>query len=284
MPRAQLASALKARGLDPETYARLIPKVLDCCATPVTRGELQHRAATSEDVYLVARVLAREGKILRVGASLRTDQLKYVATAAWLGHELEELDREEALGWLAGEYLRAFGPARVADFAWWAGVTRRAAAAAIATVDTIAHDELIMRSADVAAIEECEPIDPEAVDVLPKWDSYSMGYAPDGRQRFIDDAFLSLAYTSTTGSPGATSGDGLPLILRGGRAVATWSHRFASNQLNVDVRPFEGERLPDRAFDAVGELLSASTVVRSAAEPLPRDPAPSNPGRSSRAP
>ena len=28
-----------------------------------------------------------------------------------------------------------------------------------------------------------EPLDPEAVDVVPKWDAYTMGYAPDGRHR-----------------------------------------------------------------------------------------------------
>jgi hypothetical protein len=99
------------------------------------------------------------------------------------------------------------------------------------------------------------------VDVLPKWDSYTMGYAPDGRQRFIDDQYLPLAYTSVTGSPGATSGDGLPLVLRRGRTVGTWSHRFDGHKLNVTVCPFEGERISDRAFEAVGELLSASKII-----------------------
>src|SRR5205823_15026615 len=108
--------------------------------------------------------------------------------------------------------------------------------------------------------ERTEPIEPDAVDVLPKWDSYTMAYAPDGRQRFVDDRFLSLAYTTVVGSPGATSGDGNPLILRGGRAVASWSHRFAGNRLIVSIRPFENEAAPDGVFDAVGELLDASSV------------------------
>ena len=86
---------------------------------------------------MVARVLAREGRVLRVGHSLRTDQLEYVATAAWLGQELEGVDRSEALEWLAREYLRAFGPARGVDFAWWAGVPRRSAAAALARLKTL---------------------------------------------------------------------------------------------------------------------------------------------------
>ncbi len=117
-----------------------------------------------------------------------------------------------------------------------------------------------MRTADVADFERCEAIEPAAVAVLPKWDSYTMGYAPDGRQRFIDDRFLSLAYTSLSGSPGATSGDGLPLVLRGGHAVGSWSHRINGNAMSISVMPFEGEPVSDRVFDAVGELLSASSL------------------------
>jgi Winged helix DNA-binding domain len=255
-----LARRLQYGGVDFDVYTRLTPKVLECCATPVTPSQLRACAASEHDVYLIARVLAREGKILRVGHSLRTDQLQYVSTAAWLGEELERVDASEALAWLGGEYLRAFGPARIADFAWWAGVSRGAAAAALAHARTVDRDGLLLLRDDALEVDQCEPIDPDAMDVLPKWDSYTMGYAPDGRQRFIDDRFLSLAYTSVLGSPGATSGDGLPLVLRGGRAVASWSHRFAGNRLLITITPFEEAKLPDRVFDAVGELLSASSI------------------------
>jgi len=263
----QLESILRTRGLDLETYRRLTPLVLERCATPCNRSEILSRAASPEDVYMVARVLAREGRILRVGKSLRTDQLKYVDTEAWLGHPLEDVDPTEALAWLAGEYLRAFGPARPADFAWWAGVPRRSASAALATVETVELDGYLLLKDDQADFERSRPVSPTAVAVLPKWDSYSMGYAPDGRHRFIDDPFLSLAYTSATGSPGATAGDGLPLVLVGGRAQGKWSHRFEGQRMLSTYEPFEPTLVSDRAFDAVGTLLSASSVeVTTAAE------------------
>jgi hypothetical protein len=91
-----------------------------------------------------------------------------------------------------------------------------------------------------------------------------MGYAPDGRRRFVEDQFLTRVYTSVSGSPGATSGDGLPVILRGGRAVATWSHRFAGQKLGVTVAPFEGTRMApigEAAFDGVARLLGASAMT-----------------------
>jgi hypothetical protein len=263
LPEARLESTLRSRGLDLETYRRLVPAVLECCATPLTPSQLKTCLPVPEDVYMVARVLARQGQILRVNTgSLRTDTLKYVATAAWLGQPLEKFDRGEALAWLACEYLRAFGPARVADFAWWSGCSRREADAAFAHAPTVGRNGLLLLEQDAQSFDRVEPLDPMRVDVLPKWDALTMGYAPDGRQRFIDDRYLSLAYTSVTGSPGATSGDGLPLVLRGGRAVATWSHRFAGQKLSITVAPFPEKKEPidEAAFDAVGSLLSAASV------------------------
>jgi hypothetical protein len=259
MPAEQLGTVLRARGLDLESFARLTPRVLDCCQEPVTPAQLRSCAASSEDVYMVARVLARQGRVLRVGASLRTDQLKYVGTAAWLGHELEDVDASAAFTWLAGAYLRAFGPARVSDFAWWAGVPRRAAAAALSANKPVERGDLLVLPEDSDAFDACEALPAESVAILPKWDSYTMGYAPDGRQRFIDNRYLNRAYTSTA-SPGATSGDGLPLVLFGGQAVATWSHRLAAKQLVVSLQPFDGTAISDRAFDALGELLSAPSI------------------------
>lgn len=264
MPEEKLEPTLRARGLDLDTYRRLVPGVLECCQTPVTPAQLKACLPVLDDVYLVARVLARQGRILRVnGRSLRTDTLTYVATTAWLGHSFEELDRRAALGWLAREYLRVFGPARAADFAWWSGCTRREASSALAEVSTVERDELLLLEEDADLYDRLEPVDPRRIDLLPKWDSYTMGYAPDGRQRFIEDRFVSLGYTSVLGSPGATSGDGLPLVLVGGRAVATWSHRFDGSRLAVRVSPFDETEMPpigETTFEGVAALLGASAL------------------------
>jgi hypothetical protein len=93
----RLETRLRYGNLDLETFERLVPRVLECCATPLTPAELRAWLPVADDVYMVARVLARRGQIIRVGASLRTDQLRYVATTAWLGQPLEEIDRQEAL-------------------------------------------------------------------------------------------------------------------------------------------------------------------------------------------
>ena len=100
------------------------------------------------------------------------------------------------------------------------------------------------------------PLDPAAIDLLPKWDAYTMGLAPDGRQRLIADEHLRLAY-GQKGQAGVLPGDGLPLVLQAGRAVASWSHRFERNGLRIEAKPFEPDSRVDAAvFESVERLLA----------------------------
>jgi hypothetical protein len=213
------------------------------------------------------RMMTYEGLVLRLGTSLRADSPRYVAAEAWLGQSLAEADPDESLRWLAETYLRAYGPARVEDLAWWSGAPRGRARAALAGIGLVDVGGGLMLPADQeAAFARVAPPDAEAIDLLPKWDAYTMGYAPDGRQRLVDDAHLGRAYsTARTGGAGGTSGDGLPLVLRGGRAVASWSHRFQGDRMLVTVAPFPSEPLApavcEGAYVEVGRLLGASAVA-----------------------
>jgi hypothetical protein len=264
-PHARLARRLAVDGVDLATYRRLTPRVLEAAATPLLPRDVR-RLVGEDAAVLVSRILSWEGRVLRIGGHLRVDQLRYVATHAWLGHELEAVDPAAAWAWLAHEYLRAFGPARLADFAWWAGASRQVASQALDDVQVteLGHGLLALPE-DVARFKRVQPLDPDALDVLPKWDAYTMAYAPEGRQRLVEDAHLALAYTSRENSPGAMAGDGRPLILRSGRAVATWAHRFAREQMAVTVEPFPGERLDrallEAAFEPIGRLLQARVTV-----------------------
>ena len=273
MPVQKLAGSLRYAGLDWDEYARLKERMRELLREPMTPAEAQQAFGMGSSLLTALRLMAYEGLVLRLGSTLRTDVLRYVSAEAWLGRPLEEPDPLQSLEWLAGEYLRAFGPARVKDFAWWCGTTQKRAAEALAGVETVdVGGGLLLPADDEAAFVVAEPLDPEAVAVVPKWDMYTMGYAPDGRRRFVDDAHLGFAYSKAkTGGAGATSGDGNPLVLRGGRAVAAWSHRFAGDRMLVTVTPFEPDLLPpgrDRLFDEIGNLLGAAAIeVGAAASP-----------------
>lgn len=262
---AQIEKRLGSDKSDPRTFSELRRDLLPLLAEPVAGSGIRETLGINDREYLAIRLMSRNGDVVRLSTHPRADRLRYVATAAWLGEPFEEMSAEEGLTWLAGAYFDAFGPARLKDFAWWAGCSQRDARAAIdaAGLEEIEPDLLLPRSLR-DAFRAVEPLDHEAIAILPKWDSYTMGYAPDGRQRLVDDRHLPFAYTTTETKQGATTGDGLPLILVGGRAVAFWRHRFAGAKMSVVVSPFPGETVQDRAlsprFEEAADLLGCSRL------------------------
>jgi hypothetical protein len=266
LPMQRHAWRLQYAGLSWDDYAAFKQRALARLQEPVAASDLQDIADGDQRVMTGIRAMTYEGLVLRLGTTLRSDRLRYVATEAWLGRSLappaDDAAQEEALRWLAGAYLHGYGPARTEDFAWWTGVPPRNAARALKAVKTVdVGGGLLLPAGHADDFARVPPLDPDAIDVLPKWDAYTMGLAPDGRQRFIDPEHLRLAYSD--GSTSATSGDGHPLVLRGGRAVARWAHRFKGKKLLVEVTPFEAGPLPPRlhsAFDGVGALLGASAI------------------------
>ena len=263
------AQRIRNTGLDLKEYNRLKACVLEITQKPIAsrllQKELSGQIGSEVRIMAAVRTMTYEGLVLRLGSSLRTDSLQYVATEAWLRSSLESADPEPSLKWLAEEYLRNYGPARIEDFAWWCGISRRQAAQCFSTMKTTAiTPNLLLLEEQRPAFDNVEVIDDDVIDLLPKWDPYTMGYAPDGRQRLVDDEHLPKAYTTETSRQGGTTGDGLPLMLRGGRAVATWSHRFDGEQMLVKVTPFGRAAIPPRlyepALEGVARLLGASNM------------------------
>jgi hypothetical protein len=265
LPLEKFAGNLAYAKIERAEYDRLKQRMPELLREAVTPAEAQEAFGMGANLMTALRVMAYEGLVLRLGGSLRTDVLRYVSTEAWLGHPLEEPDADKSLRWLAMEYLRAFGPARVKDVAWWIGSSQKRAAEALRDAEAVDVGGGFLLPADQeAAFASVEPVDADAVAVLPKWDAYTMGYAPDGRQRFVADEHMKLAYSTAKMGAGATSGDGNPLLLRGGRAVAAWSHKFTGNKMAVTVTPFEPRVLTSlplgHLFDDVGRLLGAKSV------------------------
>ena len=233
-----------------ERYEELREKTLPHADEPRTAAELKKLVGAGDEFRYVLGAMGREGLLVRVGAEgLRSNALRYMRPKP----RIRAAKADEALAWLAAEYLRAYGPARREDFAWWSGADRRRADAALASVDTVDLDDgLLLRRADRKAFERAPK--PRGIDVLPKWDMLTMGYPRDGRARFAADDVLDRCYDFR--------GDGMGLVLADGRAVAAWSARFAGKRMEVDVDWFDGPVKAARAaFEEVGELLGASSVT-----------------------
>ena len=262
-PPSGLRQRLRYFGIPEERYPALREAVLAAAIEPMTARELgrelRERTGHEGSPTPVLSGLAREGVLLRVGAEgPRSNVLRYVATRAWLGGDLPHVEADGALAWLAEEYLRAFGPARPEDFRWWAGVPKGRATAALEKVETVEPESgYLLPAGDREAFERVEPPDPETVDVLPKWDCYTMGYADDGRERFVHPDARERVYTP--------AGDGLGVVLVGGFAVAAWEARFSGKVMEVRLDAFEplGARLGgliEGRFGEVAAFLGARDV------------------------
>ena len=250
-PGSRRSYVLKYFGLSAAEYEKRKRKVVKAAVKePLTAKELRAITGVEKESMLVS-LMCRDGVLRRVGAEgLRSNQLRYVAA------DVPEADPEEALAWLAGEYLSAFGPARVEDFTWWSGAPPKAAKAALATLETVeVEDGHLLLSKDRAAYGRVKPVPKDAVDVLPKWDAYTMGYPADGRARLVDAKHQGRLYDFR--------GDGLGAVLVAGRAVAAWTSRFKGRRMDVSLDPFrrlaasERDAMRER-FQRIGSLLDAS--------------------------
>jgi hypothetical protein len=252
-------SYLRALGIDEAGYARLADELVALCDEPRSASEMSPKIGVKgEALRLVMSAVCREGRLVRVtdGDSLRGNRLRYVR----LARPLTARGQTKALTWLAREYLRAFGPATEADFAWWVGIDGKAAAAALDAHDTLdAGGGLLLRAEDEAALSHVKPA-PGSLALLPKWDAWTMGYAPAGRARFLSEDLRHVAYED--------SGDARPVIVVDGVVAGGWSMRFRGNVAKVELRPMEkagpklAAALRERAEEAAA-LLGASRVAFS---------------------
>ena len=259
-PMAQQAWRLRDAGISEEEYGRLRSAVLREARRPRTARELRGDLGAETSLTPVLQMMTFEGALLRVGAeSLSSNALRYVAADAWLDGGLPEADPNEALAWLAGEYLRAFGPARPEDFLWWAGRTVTGASDALAEVETVdVGDGYLLAAGDLEGFEKAAAPPHDSVDLLPKWDCYTMGYAPDGRGRFVHPDVQDRVYDA--------GGNGLGVVLVDGTAAGAWSARLAGRRMEIELDMFEraGARLKgsitDR-FEAVAGMLETRPAL-----------------------
>jgi hypothetical protein len=239
-PPADRKKRMKHFKFTEHRYEELRRRILEVATEPLTLPELREAVgAEPDELKGVSAQMTRDAELVRVGAKgLRSNELRYVAI------RLDEADADEALAWLAGEYLRAFGPARAKDFQWWAGVPAGRAKAALAAHDTEELDGgLLIRRQDLEAFEQAKP-PKDAIDLLPKWDAYTMGYAPDGRDRFAHPDVVAQCYDFR--------GDGRPVILVDGQAAGTWEKLEPDL---FDTVPAKTRKAIDERLDAVKAFL-----------------------------
>jgi hypothetical protein len=231
---------LRAAGVAPEAFEAARAALLTAADQPRTARELRTRAGLDGvDTSRLLSYLALRGDLVALGApSVTSNEGRYVAAPGADGGadggatgSVTAPEPGVARAWLAGSYLRAFGPARVEDLAWWAGWPRTRAAEALAGHETVdAGGGRLLHAGDLAVYEAAPPLDAGPV-LVPKWDAWTMGYPLDGRERFLDREVHDRVFDG--------DGNGLGMVLVAGRAAGAWVHRGVGRVMEADLDLFE---------------------------------------------
>jgi hypothetical protein len=158
-------------------------------------------------------------------------QQTFVLFDEWLPRA-KPLPREEALAELAARYFTGHGPATVADFAWWSGLTLADARLAVHLAGRRLEEETIGGRAHLLAPPATQPAPPPAprarAYLLPAFDEFVVAFADRS-------AALERAHT-----PGVNAGGGIlnPTIVVDGRIVGTWKRRLARAGVVFSPAPF----------------------------------------------
>ena len=164
----------------------------------------------------VLPLLAADGRVVRgrPRGSWTSSQYRWSTVEAWLPAGVPELETEEARVELARAWLRAFGPAPVADLKWWSGWTlgqTRAALAGIGPTEVDLDGEPgVALADDLAPTPAPEPF----AALLPALDPTVMGWQARGW-------FLGAHKESLFD----TNGNAGPSVWWDGRIVGGWAQR-----------------------------------------------------------
>ena len=230
--RAQLAEALAARGV------------------PVAGQAIHH----------LVRFAALRGLVC-LGAE-HEGELTVVLLDTWLNIDSTRSELEDPAAEMAKRYLSAYGPATLADFARWSGLSRaqvkaawEATAAECAQVET--HDGEMMliprEQHDQLASESVE----SSLRLLPRYDNYLLGYASRGFM--VAEPFAKRVHP----------GGGLirACLLIDGEAKGNWKLEKRRKGIRIVVSPFErlhSSILPqlEAESQSLGRFLNTDAELR----------------------
>ena len=195
----------------------------------LTRAELKsvlNRAGVAVDdpIRLIHVLLRAELDALVCSGPRRGKQFTY----ALLDERVpaaHTLTHDEALTELTQRYFASHGPATLADFVWWSGLTTNEARRGISLLDTHLDQVLIDDTVYWSATSAAPPVprSSPSVHLLPAYDEYNVAYK--NRQLLFDSAHI-------------TNWDALgPTITVDGRIIGTWKSTVDKNQMSIALDP-----------------------------------------------
>jgi len=201
------------------------------------------RIGLTNSLTLAINLLKEEGKLIKQQAKRRLDVTEY--SLALTSNVLANADpfnlrMEDACGQLATQYFRAEAPARVKDFAWWAGINVTDAIKGASEVKPKlvpiqvegTKDEYLIGETDLDAFLSFEPQE-TAINFIPYRDTYLKG------QREVVDRFVPTEHADKPFSrwKGKLINDPLATIVQDGRVIGVWE--WNEDEEEVDLLLFD---------------------------------------------
>jgi len=150
------------------------------------------------------------------------------------------LMRDVALQRLATTYFRTRGPATEEDFAWWSGLTRADARAAVHTVEGLENEVITGKTYWYSTLGA--PTKQPAVRLLTSYDEYLVSYKDrSAMQRRVDPEKVGENFDFL----------GSYVITLNGQIVGRWTRSIDTDCVEISVQPFV--RLSRIELDAVEE-------------------------------
>ena len=187
------------------------------------------RIGMTGSLWLAINLLKEDGRVLKIQSRKRLDSTEY--SFALLHDVLPEVDpfglqTEQANIELATQYFRTEGPARVKDFAWWAGVNvtdaMRAAAEVRPRLKSLSvensKDEFLISETELEQLCDFAPARSPTVNFIPYRDIFLKG------QREVVNRFVRKEDSDKPFSrwKGKLINDPIATVINNGEVVGVW--------------------------------------------------------------
>ena len=219
------------------------------------------RIGFTSSLSLAVNLLKEEGRVIKMQTRRRLDSSEY--SYVLLSQFLPEVDpfemrNEEACTKLAAQYFKAESPARIRDFAWWAGINVTDAIRGVAELKPAlvtvpvegTKDEHLIAASDVDDFYG-STLEDSAINLIPYRDTYLKG------QREIVDRFLRLEHADKPFSrwKGKLINDPLATVIRRGQVIGVWE--WSESRKHIDLLLFEATPKPiEKAIRKRGNELA----------------------------
>lgn len=162
----------------------------------------------------------------------RGQEITFVRRDKWLP-QMENLPAEKAENMLLRRYLHGYGPAGLADFAAWSGMT---VSEAIRISERIDDDIVEVKMADKTGVLLRDDLrllqkamfNEESVRLLPSFDCFMLGHKD--KSLLVDNAYYKRIYRK--------AGWLSPVVLLNGRAEGVWTYKKKGKHLHIAIETF----------------------------------------------